>query len=123
MVKQNLPRNQRSLVSRFLCGILPLQVETGRFSDVKKELRFCKVCEGVAVEDEAHFLLKCKKLKQERKTHVKPILKTNPDYKNMSDHEKMAMLISPENMKEFGRVLAIMFDKRQELMSKKTVKT
>ena len=77
LVKANLPRNQRSLMARFLCGILPLQVETGRFSNVKKELCCCKVCFGDDIEDEIHFLLKCDKLKPTRKTHVKPLLKTN----------------------------------------------
>ena len=95
------------------------QVELGRFSDVDRELRLCKVCHGGTVEDESHFLLKCRALKETRKQHVKPLLKTNPEYKKMSNLEKIAMLISPEHMKEFGKIMAVMFEARQEILYKK----
>ena len=64
LVKSNLPRGSRSLVSRFLCGILPLEVETGRYNDTKRELRFCQVCGTQQVEDEMHFLFRCTGLKE-----------------------------------------------------------
>ena len=44
VVKCNLKRYPRSLLSRLLCGILPLEVEVGRFTDIPKELRLCKTC-------------------------------------------------------------------------------
>ena len=119
LVRANLPRNQRSLVARFLCGILPLEVETGRFADVDKHLRKCKVCEGTAVEDETHFLLKCPALKATRKRLVKPVLKTNPNYKNMTETEKISWLLDHTRMKEFGQIMCGMFDARQEIMYKK----
>ena len=105
-------------MARFLCGILPLQVETGRFSNVKKELRLCKVCFGDAVEDELHFFLHCPKLEDAREIHVKPFLNTNVECSTMSDHEKLNWLIAEGQMKEFGRILAIMYDARQEIMYK-----
>ena len=37
----------------------------------------------------------------------------------MSDHEKVAWLISGPQIKEFGRLLAIMYEARQEVMNKK----
>ncbi len=89
---------------------------------MKKELRFCKVCFCEQVEDEVHFLLKCSKLKPARKAHVKPLLKRNPEYKAMNDFEKISWLISEPQMKEFGKILAIMYDARQEVLTKKDKK-
>ena len=37
LVKSNLPKNERSLVARLLCGILPLEVETGWYKDKDKK--------------------------------------------------------------------------------------
>ena len=46
LVKTNLNRSHRSLVACLLCGILPLEVETGRFAHnkVEREFRYCKLC-------------------------------------------------------------------------------
>ena len=52
LVRSNLQRNHRSLVARLLCSILPLDIETGRYTRIKRERRFCKLCEGNVLEDE-----------------------------------------------------------------------
>lgn len=41
-------------MAQFRTGILPLRVETGKFTNVKLEECVWKVC-----EDEKHFLCKC----------------------------------------------------------------
>ncbi len=71
------------------------------------------------MEYEVHFLLHCPKLEDAREIHVKPLLNTNVECSTMNDHEKLAWLISKEQMKEFGKILAIMYDARQDLMYKK----
>ena len=71
------------------------------------------------MEDEIHFFLKCPALKEARKRLVKPVLKTNPGYKKMSDVDKMSWLLNQTEMKEFGQMLCGMFDTRQDIMFKK----
>ena len=67
LVRSNLPRYNRSLMSRLVCGILPLELEKGRYARQEREERVCKTrCKNVT-EDEAHFLFSCKALKKERK--------------------------------------------------------
>ena len=56
----NITRYQRSLFSQFRCGILPLEIETGRFINSPLPDRLCRVCTEAAVEDEIHFLCDCK---------------------------------------------------------------
>ena len=44
-----------SLISQFRCGILPLKVETGCFSQIPFEFRLCTLCSLDKIEDEFHF--------------------------------------------------------------------
>ena len=63
LVTFNLPRGQRSVIAKLLCGILPIQIEVGRFNNTKWELRFCKQCSSGKIEDETHCLIDCEKFK------------------------------------------------------------
>ena len=54
-----LPKNKRSLLSQFRCGVLPLATETGRYKQVPRHERYCSMCKTNSVEDEIHFLCHC----------------------------------------------------------------
>jgi len=54
-----LPKYERSVYAQFRLGILPLRVETGRFSGVPLERRLCIFCNNEAIEDKIHFLCAC----------------------------------------------------------------
>ncbi len=66
LVKNNLLRHQGSLLAKLSCGILPLEIETRRYSGVSPEHRYCGVCNLDAVKDEYHFLYSCPLLQPER---------------------------------------------------------
>ena len=56
----NLTRYQTSLMSQFRLGILPLEIEVGRFRDIPLCNRICQMCaKKNVVEDEIHFLCEC----------------------------------------------------------------
>ncbi len=82
-----------------LCGILPLEVETGRFTDTKKELRFCKCCNGGKLEDEVHFLFHCDKFVEERKCLIDPLLDNSPETKGMYEYDKLKWLLDRTRVK------------------------
>ncbi len=44
-LKCNLPKFQRSLISQLRLGILPIRIETGRFSGLSEADRICQVCD------------------------------------------------------------------------------
>ena len=50
---------ERSLVGQIRFGILPLEIETGRYKSVPPGDRLCKCCSLELVEDEIHFLFIC----------------------------------------------------------------
>ena len=59
-------RYQRSLLAQLRLGILPLQVEVGRYYRKPLNERICLLCNDQVVEDECHFLCYCKLYKTER---------------------------------------------------------
>ena len=44
-VSMNLSRSIRSYIAQIRYGVLPLHIETGRYSNLKVEERLCKVCD------------------------------------------------------------------------------
>ncbi len=62
----NMPKYERSLISQLRLGILPLRIETGRYSNLNVEDRTCLICESNDVENEEHFLFECNYYLDER---------------------------------------------------------
>ena len=61
-LRVNMSWVKRCLISRLRYGVLPLHVETGRFSQLTRHQHICKMCKN-NVENEYHFLFDCDKLK------------------------------------------------------------
>ncbi len=55
----NLPKFQRSLISQLRLGILPINIETGRYTSTPEHDRICGMCNQNRVENEAHFMFEC----------------------------------------------------------------
>ena len=69
-VSHNVDRFHRSICAQFRSGILPLLIETGRYTIIKDKdtnrfrnmtvpERVCPICKSDQVEDEKHFLFEC----------------------------------------------------------------
>ena len=60
-----MSRRRRSLMSQFRTGILPLEIETGRYVPIfdknlkKNRMRICKLCRLNVIENGYHFLCVC----------------------------------------------------------------
>ena len=52
-------RKARSLISQIRLGILPLEIEVGRFRGISPEARICQNCNMGVVENELHFICEC----------------------------------------------------------------
>ncbi len=52
-------RQRRSYLAQLRNGILPLQLEVGRWTNKAVEDRLCLICNNDTVEDEEHFLFHC----------------------------------------------------------------
>ena len=51
-----LKRGQRSMLAKLRLGILPINVELGRYNGTERQNRVCPLCNKGAVEDEIHIL-------------------------------------------------------------------
>ena len=56
-----IPRYQRIKLSQLRLGVLPIKVETGRYSKVAVEDRICEMCESGEVEDESQVKIPVKR--------------------------------------------------------------
>jgi hypothetical protein len=59
-------RKSAALKVRLRGGGTTLEVEQGKYSQLERSERVCKVCSSGEVEDEEHFLLRCRPLEKER---------------------------------------------------------
>ena len=129
LVTQNLPRRQCSIISRLLCGILPLEIEVGRFKKekrkdgklvtVKREHRYCKLCKTQNVEDETHFIVVCEKLKEVRDQYIEPLLLESPETNQMSNVKKLGWLLDRDNLKRSAEGIEALFVLCQSLVFNK----
>ena len=82
-------RKERSLLSQFRCGILPIRIETGRYTQVPPKLRLCLLCDGDHIENESHFFFECELYKDFIDFFFTQI---NYNYPNFSSLNQVQML-------------------------------
>ena len=70
----------RTQLTKFRLSNHNLMIETGRFTNIKKELRFCPFCPN-SVETEIHFCLKCPTYEPLRTEMLTPIINANADFR------------------------------------------
>ena len=58
-VKSCLSKQERSFLVQLRYGVLPLRVETSRYSGLRPQQRTCQICDSGEVENECHFILDC----------------------------------------------------------------
>ena len=54
-----MPKNHRSALCKFRCGVAPLRIETGRYEGLPIDRRICPCCNINVIENENHVLLEC----------------------------------------------------------------
>ena len=93
-VSMNISKYQRSLYAQFRLGILPLEIEVGRFRNLELGLRICKMCNLELVEDEIHFLCDCPKYSDYRENLFSIASISNPAFLNLDSLDKFVYLIA-----------------------------
>ena len=82
-----LTREQRSVLSKFRSGTLPLAIETGRNKQTPLPQRLCTRCDAQVMEDEEHFLFHCPQYHQLRQTICEGLLADDVDMKSLFDSD------------------------------------
>ena len=89
----DLPKYQRSVFAQYRCGILPLQIEIGRFRNIELPDRLCQIC-NTEVEDEIHVLLTCAAYTEPREKMFRKALEFNHTFATQDEFEKFTFLMS-----------------------------
>ena len=113
-VKLNLTRPQRSILAQVRFGILPLYIETGRYTNVKIENRICQMCEDNKVESELHFIMNCPLYKDERLIFFNNI---NVNFNSYSLADNLKLLCN-EFSRKLSKFVSTIWEKRKTKMYK-----
>ncbi len=113
----DIDRYDKSLLSQYRYGILPLELETGRYKGVERENRLCTLCSEGVVEDQIHFAFKCPSYNHFRREFFDICNDRIGGWDNMSDLDRTAVLF--ENQPRlFGKFVKKCFLHRKSLLFK-----
>ena len=101
-----MSRFHRSTFAKFRCGILPLNLEVGRYRGISLENRTCPLCKN-GIETEIHFLLECNAY--DRGDFLR---KTNIDSNIIANDEKLKILMD-RHQKETSAFVCKLWNQRQ----------
>ena len=96
-------KKYRICLSRFRCSCHELQIEKGRYVNIPREQRICKLCNLNVTEDEYHFLLVCPIYNNLRKKYIKEKYYVNPNAFNFS------RLLKTSNVEEIKNLSIYIF--------------
>ena len=116
-MKLNIKRYHRSLFAQFRCGILPLQIEVGRYRNISLCDRICPICE-CSVEDEIHFLCQCPCYSDARDVLFEKAKREHPDFINCDVIDQFVFLMS-NLQREVIRYLACAVERRTAILTSK----
>ena len=108
-------RRKRSLFAQLRIGILPLRVETGRFSNIALAQRHCNMCSGSYVEDEKHFICNCNLYHDLRDTLFRSAELICPSFTQMNETQKLVFLFQKAS-RELSRFLSQAWQQRQNIL-------
>ena len=93
----------RKIISKIRCSDHPLEIEKGRHRNTPRGERICKTCTEGSIEDEEHFLMKCKTYQPLRVKH-------NIKADNVND------FLSAENQENLAKYLISAFKLRDDIV-------
>jgi hypothetical protein len=113
-VYMQLSRRARSLVAQFRCGILPLQIEIGRYRNIPVADRRCFSCAN-GIEDEYHILCICPVYNNIREELYSIISNANPSFDDLDLFDKF-LYICVNSQKPLAKFLCKMMERRRSLL-------
>ena len=114
VINKNLSKYHRSLLAQFRCGILPIEVELGRFRNIDLENRICPMCHS-DVEDEFHLLSLCNVYDDLRTVLYTKTSNLYPDFDSFDDVEKF-MFINDNMQTALSKFLYSAMKRRKECL-------
>ena len=109
-VSINMNRKYRSVIAQLRSGILPLEIETGRWKGTELNNRICQLCSSGCVEDEAHFLFTCDFYAEERLSFIQQYC---TDLNDLDTSQKFVTVMGENNILALGKYVWKIYEKRK----------
>jgi uncharacterized protein YeaO (DUF488 family) len=97
-VRDVLAGRQRSALAKFRCGVAPIALETGRYTNTPLEQRTCFICGAGTVETEAHVLLHCPLYIDIHNEVRECAQRVDETFNDMTEAEKLAFILANNDM-------------------------
>ena len=110
--------DQRRSLTKFRISAHDLEIEKGRYKNLKVAERVCRLC-GTGTEDEVHFLLQCPRLRQSRISIIDQIALKYKNFLNLDTKAQFIWLMSAEDtfiFKKVNELLVNLSEKKKELL-------
>ena len=114
-LKENISKFKRSLLTQLRIGILPLEIETGRYSRVALENRMCQICKENFIEDEIHFVCKCSAYSSIRE-HFYQKFNYYFHITDMDVYDKFCNILKFENVKLLADCISELWNTRKSIL-------
>ncbi len=108
-----MSKQLRSYLAQLRNGILPVQLEVGRWINKAIEERLCLICNNGTVEDEEHFLFHCNFYYCERRDFYNYMKNNIPNFNNFSIEQKLQTVMTKEYVQIFSKYLWKIYQMRQ----------
>ena len=99
-LKHTFHRGKKAVMAQFRCGILPLKIETGRFTNIPVQFRICEFCNSENVEDESHILLTCSLYDREKSVLFNTVDEIYESFHQYENDVKMLILMNDEDLSQ-----------------------
>jgi hypothetical protein len=109
-------RSHRSILAQFRTGILPIKIETGRFTQIPVELRLCILCDENVIEDEKHFIFDCNYYNSIRNEYFSKFHEKCQNFDMMDNDEKLKYLMCADVVKLTAEFIHTCYCKRKEFI-------
>lgn len=117
-VLDNLSRSERSFLAQLRCGILPLRIETGRFSRLELEQRICQLCNSNLIESEEHFIFSCSFYTEFRNQYYDMLRNLDSNFNiNLEVKEKWKIIMNRTCVKTTSKFITKCYLKRKDFLS------
>ena len=116
LVKANITRYQRSLITQLKCGILPLRYETDRYQGIAPENRVCKICDMNVPEDELHFVFHCPSPENVRSRMFVLFSDTEFDLSDVDKLNVLSQMMNADNIVISAECIEALYKERKRLV-------
>ena len=115
----NMSKYQRSLIAKLRLGVLPINIEIGRYSGLPREERYCPLCNNTEVETEIHAILYCPSYRAERSIMIDHAKSVSDTFDRLTDRGKIGFLTSNNNtLRKTARFISEMLKIRENILRK-----